>query len=248
MFWTELFLVMAICTGLCVLAYIRKILTWDGAVAALVFGIVIGVAGGLSWVLLLLLFLLTSFAATRYKFSIKRKRGIQEGISGERGWKNVVANGLVPFIIAILTLDGMPFRLDGDLGSILFLCAVAVAASDTLASELGVLARKTWLITTLKPVKAGVDGGVSLPGQAFAALAAIYTGIAGTLTFHFMDGIEFNLLYVILIADIGFLGCQLDSVIGATLETDGKVSKLTNNLASISVGTIIAWMVMTWLL
>ncbi len=248
MFWTEFFLIVAICAVLCALAYLRRILTWDGAVAALAFGIVIGVAGGISWVLLLLLFLLTSFAATRYKFHIKRQRGIQEGIAGERGWKNVVANGFVPFIIAILTIEEIPFHLEGDLGAILFLCAVAVAASDTLASELGVLARKTWMITTLKPVKAGVDGGVSIPGQAFAAIAAIYTGMTGILVFNFMDGFEFNLLYVILIADIGFLGCQLDSVIGATLETDGKVSKLTNNLLSISVGTIVAWMVMTWLL
>jgi uncharacterized protein (TIGR00297 family) len=230
------------------MAYIRKILTWDGTIAALAFGIVIGIAGGISWILLLLLFLLTSFAATRYKFQVKKRRGLQEGVSGERGWKNVVANGLAPFTVAILVSGILPFQLDRTLGSVLFLCAVAVAASDTLASEIGVLARKTWLITTMKPVRSGVDGGVSIPGQASAAAAAVYTAALGTLVFHLMDGIEVNWVYMVLIADIGFLGCQLDSVIGATLETQGKVSKLTNNLVSISVGTIVAWMVIAWLL
>ena len=241
-------LIAAICSVLCLMAYIRKILTWDGTIAALAFGIVIGFAGGISWILLLLLFLLTSFAATRYKFQVKKRRGLQEGVSGERGWKNVVANGLAPFTVAILVSGILPFQLDRTLGSVLFLCAVAVAASDTLASEIGVLARKTWLITTMKPVRSGVDGGVSIPGQASAAAAAVYTAALGTLVFHLMDGIEVNWVYMVLIADIGFLGCQLDSVIGATLETQGKVSKLTNNLVSISVGTIVAWMVIAWLL
>jgi uncharacterized membrane protein len=38
----------------------------------------------------------------------------------------------------------------------------------------------------------------------------------------------------------GFLGCQIDSVIGATLERRGKIGKLGNNLASIGLGTLIA--------
>jgi uncharacterized protein (TIGR00297 family) len=247
MFWTDAVLVLAICIVLCVLAYVKKVLTWDGSIAALFIGAAIGIAGGLSWILLLLLFLVTSFAATMYKFAIKKDRGLQEGTSGERGWRNVLANGAPPFVIALLASDYLHI-LDRQIGSILFLCAIAVAAADTLASELGVLAKKTWLITNMKRVKAGVNGGVSIPGQAAAAAAAIYTGVAGVLAFHYIDGLDLNWLYIVLIADIGFLGCQLDSLIGATIETKGYVSKLTNNLTSITLGTLIAWLVMIWLL
>ena len=248
MFLTELGLVAATCIVLCTIAYFKKILTLDGTVMAMLFGIVIGIAGGISWILLLLIFLVTSFAATKYKFSVKRKMGKQEGKRGERGWRNVVANGAPPFIIAILTIDTLPYHLDKEIGSVLFLCAVAVAASDTLASELGILAKKTWFITTMKRVRAGVDGGISVPGQMSAAAAAFYTGFAGVLAFNYFDGLELTWVHVLLITVIGFLGCQIDSVIGATLETRRKVSKLTNNLLSITCGTMIAWLVITWLL
>jgi uncharacterized protein (TIGR00297 family) len=247
MFWTDVILVLAICIVLCVLAYLKNVLTLAGSIAALLMGTVIGIAGGISWILLLLLFFVTSFAATLYKFAAKKSMGLQEGISGERGWKNVLANGAPPFVIALLSSDYLHI-LDRQTGSILFLCAIAVAAADTLASELGVLAKKTWLITNLKRVKAGINGGISIPGQAAAAGAALYTGVAGVLAFHYMDGLDLNWLYIVLIADIGFLGCQLDSLIGATIETKGYVSKLTNNLMSITVGTMLAWLVMIWLL
>jgi uncharacterized protein (TIGR00297 family) len=247
MFWTDAVLVLVICIVLCVLAYVKKVLTWDGSIAALIMGAIIGIAGGISWILLLLLFLVTSFAATLYKFAAKKNMGLQEGISGERGWRNVLANGAPPFIIALLASDYLHI-LDRQTGSILFLCAIAVAAADTLASELGVLAKKTWFITNLKRVKAGINGGISIPGQAAAAGAALYTGLVGVLVFHYVDGLDLNWLYVVLIADIGFLGCQLDSLIGATIENKGYVSKLTNNLTSITVGAMLAWLVMIWLL
>lgn len=247
MLWTDIILVFAICIVLCVLAYLKNVLTLDGSIAALIIGAAIGIAGGISWVFLLLLFLVTSFTATLYKFTAKKSMGLQEGISGERGWRNVLANGTPAFVIALFTSDYLHV-LDRQTGSILFLCAIAVAAADTLASELGVLAKKTWLITNMKRVKAGINGGISIPGQAAAAGAALYTGITGVLIFHYMDGLDLNWLYVVLIADIGFLGCQLDSLIGATIETKGYVSKLTNNLTSISLGTLIAWLVIIWLL
>jgi uncharacterized protein (TIGR00297 family) len=246
MFWTDALLVIAVCIVLCAIAYVKNVLTLDGSLAALAMGLVIGLAGGISWILLLLLFLLTSFAATLYKFAAKKSRGLQEGRSGERGWRNVLANGAPPFAIALLSSEWLHV-LDRQTGSVLFLCAIAVAASDTLASELGVLAKKTWLITNLRRVKAGVNGGVSIPGQAAAASAAIYTGAIGILAFHYLDGLTMDWIHVVLIADIGFLGCQIDSVIGATAETRGYVSKLTNNLLSISAGTAVAWVIL-WML
>ncbi len=242
-------LIVAICIILCIVAYYKGLLNLSGSIMAMIFGIIIGLAGGITWIFLLFVFLITSFAATMYKFNVKEKKGIQEGMRGERTWVNVVANGIVPLIIAVLTLDNLPFQgLDKTTGAVLFLCAISVAAADTLASELGVLSKKTWLITTMKPVKAGIDGGISLPGQASAAAAAFYTAVIGFLIFTIFDGLTLNWLHVILIIDIGFLGCQIDSIIGATIETQGYVSKLTNNLLSITSGTVIAWLVMIWIL
>jgi uncharacterized protein (TIGR00297 family) len=247
-YWLEVALVFCLCFLLGGLARLKNVLTTGGSLLAVVVGLVIGLAGGLSWVLLLLIFLVTSFAATKYKFALKKEMGLQEGVRGERDWENVLASGLVPLVIAVMSLENDLYpTLDRTTGSSLFLCAVAIAAADTVASELGILSRKTWLITTGKRVRAGTDGGISVLGQVWAFMAALYTGAVGMVVLGYFDQtLDFFWWLPIFIAVIGFIGCQIDSVIGATIEQRGYVSKLTNNLMSITLGTILAWVIM-WL-
>src|SRR2546422_85185 len=64
-------LVSTVLTGaLSALAYRRDVLTWDGSLAAFVVGMVIGIFGDVTWLFLLLFFLLSSFLATRYRFAL----------------------------------------------------------------------------------------------------------------------------------------------------------------------------------
>src|SRR5438445_650588 len=51
-------------------------------------------------------------------------------------------------------------------------------------------------------------------------------------------------VYVLIPVAIGFLGCQLDSVLGATLERRGLVSKKTVNLVSTTTGAIVAYAIL----
>ncbi|TLZ91428.1 MAG: DUF92 domain-containing protein, partial [Methanobacteriota archaeon] len=139
------------------LAYYRNVLTWDGSLAAFVVGMVIGIFGDVTWLFLLLFFLLSSFLATRYRFALKEAMGVQEGIRGERRSTNVLANGVALMAVAVLSLvqpPGFPRVISG----VVFLSALSVAGSDTLASEIGVLSRHTYLITNGKPVPPGTDG------------------------------------------------------------------------------------------
>src|SRR2546426_773313 len=154
-------LVSTVLTGaLSALAYRRDVLTWDGSLAAFVVGMVIGVFGDVTWLFLLLFFLLSSFLATRYRFALKEALGVQEGLRGERKATNVLANGFAPMAVAAISLT-MPPGFPKIVSGIVFLSALAVAGADTLASEIGVLSRRTVLITTGRPVPPGTDGGVS---------------------------------------------------------------------------------------
>src|SRR5439155_597063 len=74
-------------------SYRQDVLTWDGSLAAFVVGMVIGIFGDVTWLFLLLFFLLSSFLATRYRFALKEALGVQEGVRGERRSTNVLANG-----------------------------------------------------------------------------------------------------------------------------------------------------------
>ena len=237
-----------LCGVLSALAYRREVLTLDGTIAAFAVGMVIGVLGDVTWLLLLLFFLLSSFLATRYRFALKEAMGVQEGAKGERRAANVLANGVAPMAVAVLSALGVPW-FPKELSGIVFLSALAVAGADTLASEIGVLSRRVIMITTFERVPPGTDGGISPLGQLCALGAALYTAVVGWFVLSYLASV-YGLIPTMpsqahLIAipiGIGFLGCQIDSVIGATLEQRGFVNKKTNNMISTSLGAFLAYL------
>lgn len=237
-----------LCLALAGLAYIRKVLTWDGTMAAFGVGMIIGVFGDITWLLLLLLFLVSSFAATRYRFALKEAMGVQEGRRGERRASNVLANGLAPAVIALLGFQDFGTAiLSKEVSGLMFVSALAVAGADTLASEIGVLSRRAYLITNGKRVSPGTDGGVSLLGQGSALAAALYSAFFGYFVlvpasawFGLPLTFPASPAFALVPAAIGFLGCQIDSFFGATLEQRGVLNKRTNNLVSTSLGALIA--------
>src|SRR5437867_137791 len=107
-----------------------------------------------------------------------------------------------------------------------------LAGDDSLASEIGVLSRRTVLITNFQRVPPGTDGGISPLGQLSAIGAALYTSVVGWFVlsylarlYAFTPTLPVAPTYVLIPATIGFLGCQIDSVLGATLERRGLVNK-----------------------
>ena len=142
-----------------------RILDSKGIIAAAMLGFLVGCLGHWTWLLLLLAFLLSSHIATKWRFEEKSALGLNESSDGHRGWINVAANGGMPALVAILA-----FALDDwENGLWMFGASVAVATSDTWASEIGSLDNRVRMITTMKPCKAGVNGGFSPNGQLAAA-------------------------------------------------------------------------------
>jgi len=226
-------IVLVLCAALSALSWKLGLLTADGSLASFAVGMVLGLFGGIGWLLLLVLFAFIGFLVTRFKMELKIKKGVQEGRKGERSYRNVLANGAVPMVIAIATfLIGW----EGELPALIYMSAVCVAAADTTASELGVLSDRTFLITTFKRVPSGVDGGVSLYGTGWAVAASAFAALVGWVV---IMGSVPSWPVLIPIA-MGVLGCFIDSVIGATLETKGWVTKLWNNITSMALGAAIA--------
>jgi uncharacterized protein (TIGR00297 family) len=251
--------VVIICVILCILAYWEKVLDLKGTILAFFIGAIIGIFGGILWLTLLLFFLITSFVATRYKYTLKIERGVQEGKKGERHFKNVLANGFIPTFIALISYEDFHFIENKWMAEVAFVSAIAVAAADTMASELGVISDKAYLITNPKKrVKPGTSGGISIFGQWWALLASTYTGVFAWIVLFF---IPFNFFsttegflsispsnsyaLVVIPLIIGFVGCQIDSVLGATLEQKGWLTNDGVNLSATSMGGILAWMMVS---
>jgi uncharacterized protein (TIGR00297 family) len=234
------------CLAMAAFSYKRKIFDLTGSASAFVVGMVIGICGDVLWLILLLVFLMSSFGATKYRFEWKKSQGFQEGTRGERTWLNVAANGAIPTAIALASFIAQAIGSAGsffskDIASFMFVSAIAVAASDTAASEIGIVDPRVYLITNFKPIPRGTDGGVSLTGQFAAFIAAAYTSVVSYVVFAGLDKSLLagpSTLFIPMLC--GFLGCQIDSVIGATWERDKKIGKLGNNFVSIALGTLIA--------
>ena len=231
----DLAIVFVLCGLLSVLSFRFRLLTTSGSLSAFILGMFIGVLGSIGWLLILVIFTVFGFAVTRYKIRQKMSGGLQEGMKGERDHRNVLANGLVPAIIAIASFAS---GAQGEvISGAVYLSAIGVAASDTVASEMGVLSHEARLITTGEPVEPGTNGGISAYGTAWAFLGALVSSVVGWAILFPSNLMDARLLVPVV---IGFIGCNIDSLIGATLERKGMVGKLGNNIASMAIGSLIA--------
>jgi uncharacterized protein (TIGR00297 family) len=202
----------------------RALTPGAGAVAAM-FGVVIVVFAGFPFLALLALFVAASALATRYRFAEKQRQHVQEGHAGERGVSNVVAHIIIP--TGLVVAGGVsPPLFHSATTALLFASAIAFGAADTFASEVGVLAGHAQSILSGKSVLPGTNGGVSRNGQLAALAASVTTALVGLgLFWVFGTPLPNMVLFVILVTAVGFLACQVDSVLGELLENRGTLSK-----------------------
>ena len=162
--------------------------------------------------------------------------GLTESFDGHRSWPNVLANGGVPGMLALFAfvLDDRTMVWPA------LTAAIAVAAADTFASEVGCVDKRVWMITTLRRTEAGVNGGFSLTGQVAAVIGSgVVISIAIILSFLESGTVGDPVLWLVLAA-IGWIGCQIDSLLGALFENRGRMDKNSVNLASITCGAVMA--------
>ncbi len=233
-------LALIICLLLGMFAVVGKILDRKGAVAASVIGAVIAITTDFVWLLILILFLALNHFVTITKFSYKEERGLSEGKKGKRGLDNVLANGFIPSVIAFSSL-----YLETGVGPVLYLTAVCAVSADTFASELGVLSEKVYMITNFKRVKPGVDGGISVLGQFSAVMGSVILAGTGFILIGFLSPrfLSFSIrpLYFLIPFIAGFISCQLDSYLGATLQRWKYLSNNGVNFLSVTVTTMSVW-------
>ncbi len=207
-----------------------RVLDRLGVYAAAALGLLVGGLGHWTWLVILLGFLGASHKATKWRFEEKAEKGLCESADGHRSWGNVVANGGLPGLVAIIA-----WHLgDHENGLWVFAASVGVAAADTFASEIGCLDPRVRMITTMKKCEPGINGGFSPNGQLAAAAGAMMIALLA-----FAVDPEWKI--ALAAALIGWLGCQVDSLLGAVLENRGMMTKGTVNAAAITFGILAMW-------
>lgn len=213
-----------------VLVYKKGALDLKGILAAFFVGLITLELGGWIPFLALFVFLLTGTLATKFRYHEKAKRKIAEGKRGVRSWGNVLGNGLMATLLIVLE-----YITKKDVVWAATFAAIATANADTLASELGkVYGKAPRLITNLrKRVEPGANGGVTLQGELFALIGAAIIALIALPLFENNVGAFISVLLG------GFLGCNVDSVIGATVEERGWFNNDLTNFTATVAGALI---------
>ncbi len=194
--------------GISLAARAARSLTTSGAVAATVVG-TLAVTAGWSWGALLILYFVSSTVLS--KVGRLRKEELTASIvakGGRRDAIQVLANGGVFAGAAVATIvDPNAKWIALGVGSL------AAAAADTWATEVGTLFGGTpRSILTLRPVKPGTSGGVSLIGTLAAVGGAAFVAVVARL-------LGWAPKVATAIALGGIVGAVFDSLLGATVQS-----------------------------
>lgn len=218
-------------------SYRTKTADVSGLFSGALIGIILIVFADIRWFLVMLAFFILGSVSTRFRYDDKERMGVEQTHGGARGYINVFANGSVSAAAAVLWgITGNP------LCAALFVGSVATAAADTMASEIGVTGGDPYLITTFDRVPPGTNGGITLVGEAVAAAGAFIVSVIAFL----LGVIPLQLVAIGTIA--GFIGTNIDSLVGAVIENRGVFGNAGTNLAATAGGGIAALLLAVFLL
>lgn len=187
-------------------------------------------AGPAAFAALTALFALT-WAATRLGFRRKQELGVAERGDGRNAWQ-VLAN------LGVAALASVSFSTTGNWAWLVAAsAALAEAATDTVASEIGQTHSAARLITTWETVPAGTDGGVTLLGTA----AGTFAGLLLACVSAGAGLIPRAQLWIP--AAAGFAGMVVDSLLGATCQRRGWINNEAVNLMGTLAAAGIAYLI-----
>jgi uncharacterized protein (TIGR00297 family) len=201
----------------------------SGMVAGFAVGLLTWTFAGWPAFAVLLAFFVLGSGTTQLGRRKKERLGVAQERRGARSARHALANcGVAAYLAVLAATDPAP-----GLWLLALVCAYATAAFDTVSSEIG----QAWggrpvLITTLRSVPIGTDGGVSLVGTiAGFAAAALIAAFAATLGL-----LPSRAIPAVLVA--AFIGSTADSYLGATLEKKGLMDNEAVNFSNTLVGAL----------
>lgn len=186
-------------------AYRLKALTFAGAIMAITVGLCVYYGFGIKGFILLGSFFITSSLWSEYKSAKKATMKEMLAKGSTRDWIQVLANG------GTAALLGLIYVLSNHaIWTTAFAVAMASANSDTWASEIGSLSKKDpFDIRTLRRVKKGTSGAISLLGSIAGISGSLFIALLGYFLFHF------HMSAIFPIAVFGFTGNIIDTLLGA---------------------------------
>lgn len=219
-------------------AYAARTVNPSGVVAGFLVGFLIYFFLDWEGYLLLLAFFVIGSGCTKFGYKTKAAHKIAQEGGGRRGARHALANAGVATACAIFAAVTDHPVLFG----LAFAGAFATAAADTASSEIGqVIGRRTFLLTTFRPVPRGTEGAVSLEGTLAGVIASLVIAALGA-------GVGlYPWIGVLPIVLAAFVGTTFESLVGAALEKRQLLDNEALNFLNTLVGALVAVIFTRWM-
>jgi uncharacterized protein (TIGR00297 family) len=220
-----------ICSAMAVRAVRKKSLTVPGAIAGFCTGFLM-VCTGLRGLVLFYFYQIGSWA-TKYKVALKCEKDATLASHVNRGATQVLCVSIIACALSLwhAVACGAETAIDFVHHPTASRIATAITAhhatglADTLASELGILARYQQPVLITRPwqrVPPGTNGGITVAGCIWSLVGGAMIGIL-TVLMDCLSGLEpwtsnYAVPLTLYAAVTGLLGSLLDSLLGATLQ------------------------------
>ena len=224
-FWINFILIYIICK--------IPLMTKGGWISAGILGTILW--GCFSWQgwMSVVIYLLFGSLVTKIGYKFKKEQGIAEKRGGRRGPENVWGSAATGLFFALMTKFNFANEVFFKLG---FAASFSAKLADTFGSEIGKrFGKDTFLITSLKKVERGTEGGISLEGTLASVLGSIFMAFIMlrlsliTTKSHF-----------IIVVVSGFLATLSESIIGAKFQNKYKLSNEMVNAIQTSIASVFA--------
>jgi len=209
------------------------LMTKSGWISAGILGTILW--GCLSWQgwMSVVIYLLFGSLVTKIGFKFKKEQGIAEKRGGRRGPENVWGSAATGLFLAIMTKFNAAEVVLFKVG---FAASFAAKLADTFGSEIGKrFGKETFLITSLKKVDRGTEGGISIEGTLASVLGSIFMAFVMLCL-----SIISTKSHFIVVAVSGFLATLSESIIGANFQNKYKLSNELVNAIQTSIASIFA--------
>ena len=209
------------------------LMTKSGWISAGILGTILW--GCLSWQgwISVVIYLLFGSLVTKIGFKFKKEKGIAEKRGGRRGPENVLGSAATGLFLAMMTKYNIANEVLLKVG---FAASFAAKLADTFGSEIGKrFGKETFLITSLKKVERGTEGGISLEGTLASVLGSIFMSFMMLILSIISTKSQF-----IIVAVSGFLATLSESLIGAKFQNKYKLSNELVNAIQTSFASVFA--------
>jgi len=232
-------------TVLAIAGYFAKSVSVSGATLGWLLGTVIILGGGAGMYSALIVFFIVGTLCTKLGYSRKAAAGLAQERGGRRGASHAWANAGVAAICAVACWRGL-----GLVPLFMGIAALATAAADTTASEIGqLIGRRTFLPLSFRRVERGTEGAISIEGTIAGVFGAALVAVAGTamtargLRPGFTGVVTIDKLRVVLvITAAAFIGSYIESIAGSWNRRHGSpISNGALNFFNTAAGALLFW-------